>query len=79
MRRLALAAIRHRRGSFVGVFVAVLCATVLMTALGVLFESGMRAGVAPQRYAGAAVVVGGQQAMPVTEDLDVPFSERVPL
>ncbi|MCT2587720.1 FtsX-like permease family protein [Actinophytocola gossypii] len=79
MRTLALAAIRHRRGSFVAVFVAVLCATVLMTALGVLFESGLRAGVAPQRYTGAAVVVGGRQELPVAENLDVPFSERVPL
>ncbi|OLF11922.1 FtsX-like permease family protein [Actinophytocola xanthii] len=79
MRQLALASIRHRRGSYVAVFVAVLCAAALLTALGVLFESGLRAGVEPQRYAGASVVVGGQQTMDVPEDLDPSFAERVPL
>ena len=79
MRSIALATIRHRKSGFVGMFVAVLCAATLLTALGVLLESGLRSGVAPQRYAGAAVVVGAQQALPVQEDIDVPFSERVPL
>src|SRR5687768_5641877 len=75
----AKATIRHRKGPFVGMFVAVLCAAALVPALGVLFESGLRAGVPPQRYAGAAVVVGAQQSIPVEEDIDLPFSERVPL
>ncbi len=79
MKSLAIATIRHRKSGFVGMFVAVLCAATLLTALGVLLESGLRSGVAPQRYAGAAVVVGAQQALPVVEDIDVPFSERVPL
>jgi putative ABC transport system permease protein len=75
----AKATIRHRKGPFVGMFVAVLCAAALVTALGVLFESGLRAGVPPQRYAGAPVVVGAQQSIPVEEDIDQPYSERVPL
>jgi putative ABC transport system permease protein len=75
----AKATIRHRKGPFVGVFVAVCCAAALLTALGVLFESGLRAGVPPQRYAGAAVVVTARQSIAVAEDLDQPFSERVPL
>src|SRR5919198_3755837 len=75
----AKATIRHRKGPFVGMFVAVLCAAALVTALGVLFESGLRAGVPPQRYAGAPVVVGAQQSIPVEEDLDQPYSERVPV
>jgi putative ABC transport system permease protein len=75
----ARATIRHRKGPFVGMFVAVLAAAALVTALGVLLESGLRAGVPPQRYAGASVVVGAQQTIPVEEDLDLPFSERVPL
>ncbi|MDU0288347.1 FtsX-like permease family protein [Saccharothrix longispora] len=79
VRLLAMASIRYRRGGFAGVFVAVLCASALLTALGVLFESGLRAGVEPQRYAGAAVVVAARQALPVAGDLDVPLAERVPL
>jgi len=75
----ARATIRHRKGPFVGMFVAVLAAAALVTALGVLFESGMRAGVPPQRFAGAPVVVGAQQSISVEEDLDQPYSERVPL
>jgi putative ABC transport system permease protein len=76
---IALATVRERKAGFVGVFVAVLCGSTLVTALGVLFESGLRAGVPPQRYAAAAVVVGGAQSLPVAEDLDPHFSERVPL
>jgi putative ABC transport system permease protein len=79
MRDYARATIRHRKGPFVGMFVAVFAAAALVSALGVLFESGLRAGVAPQRFAGAAVVVGAQQSIPVEEDMDLPFSERVPL
>ncbi|TDV53870.1 ABC transporter permease [Actinophytocola oryzae] len=75
----ARATIRHRKGPFVGMFVAVLAAAALVTALGVLFESGLRSGVPPQRFAGVPVVVGAQQALPVEEDIDLPFSERVPL
>jgi putative ABC transport system permease protein len=41
----AKATIRHRKGPFVGMFVAVLCAAALVTALGVLFESGLRCPV----------------------------------
>ena len=75
----AKATIRHRKGPFVGMFVAVLAAAALLTALGVLFESGLRSGVPPQRYAGAPVVVGAPQAIPVVEDIDQPYAERVPL
>jgi putative ABC transport system permease protein len=76
---IALAMVRQRKAAFVGVFVAVLCGSTLITALGVLFESGLRAGVPPQRYAAAAVVVGGAQALPLAEDVDPFFGERVPL
>jgi putative ABC transport system permease protein len=76
---IALATVRQRKAGFVAVFVAVLCGSTLVTALGVLFESGLRAGVPPQRYAAAAVVVGGAQALALAEDIDPHFSERVPL
>jgi putative ABC transport system permease protein len=79
VRELALASVRHRKAGFAGVFVAVLAASILVTALGVLVESGLRGGVAPQRYAGADVVVAANQAIPVPEDVDLPLAERVRL
>lgn len=74
---LAKASIRHHRGGFAGVFVAVFLCAALITAMGVLIESGIRGGMAPQRYQGADVVVGAPQALPVVEDMDAPFAERV--
>ncbi|WP_420880538.1 FtsX-like permease family protein [Rhodococcus sp. (in: high G+C Gram-positive bacteria)] len=76
LRTLARANIRQRRGSFAAVFVAVFCAALLTCALGVLFESGIRGGVTPHRYAGADVVVGAAQALDVREDVDQPYVER---
>lgn len=76
---VALATIRQRKAGFAAVFIAVLGGSTLVTALGVLLESGLRAGVPPQRYAAAAVVVGGAQAFPLAEDIDPYLSERVPL
>lgn len=73
---LALASIRHNRGGFAGVFVAVFFAAALITGLGVLMESGLRGGVAPQRYSGADVVVGAPQFLPVPGDLAQAFPER---
>ncbi|GLW93400.1 FtsX-like permease family protein [Actinokineospora globicatena] len=54
---------RTRLSGFVGAFLAVLCGTAIVAACGVLIESGLRAGVPPQRYAAAAVVVGGPQSV----------------
>ncbi|MCW4458632.1 ABC transporter permease [Microbacterium sp. MPKO10] len=73
---LARASIAHHRRSFAGVIVAVLLASALSTALGVLVESGLRGGVPVERLAGADVVVGAPQSKPVPEDVPVPFSER---
>ena len=69
--------IRHHRGGFAGVFVAVFLCAALITAMGVLIESGLRGGTAPDKLQGAAVVVGAPQSLPVVEDMDAPFSERV--
>ncbi|MFK3677161.1 ABC transporter permease [Microbacterium sp. NPDC090218] len=77
--RLVGADLRHHRGSFVGVAVAVFVASALVTGLGVLVESGMRGGLAPERYVAADVVVGAPQQVDVPEDLPVPLRERVPL
>ncbi|WP_043809486.1 FtsX-like permease family protein [Rhodococcus triatomae] len=79
MRALARAGVREHRGGFVGMFVAVLCAAMLVTGLGVLIESGIRGGVAPQRYAGADVVVGAPQRLAVPEDIDQALPERATL
>jgi putative ABC transport system permease protein len=61
------------------VAVAVFVAAALVTGLGVLVESGMRGGLAPERYAAADVVVGAPQQVDVPEDLPVPLRERAPL
>lgn len=77
MRDIARKTIKGRKAGFAGAFIAVLFASALVTALGVLVESGVRGGLPPQRYAGADVVVGGVQAIPVPEDTDLGLSERV--
>ncbi|NEE00119.1 ABC transporter permease [Phytoactinopolyspora halotolerans] len=61
MIRLALSTVRSRKGGFVGAFIALLFATVLVAACGILMETGIRAGIPPERYAGAPVVVAGDQ------------------
>ena len=77
--RLVRADLRHHRRSFVGVAVAVFVASALVTGLGVLVESGMRGGLAPERYAAVDVVVGAPQQVDVPEDLPVPLRERASL
>lgn len=74
---LAKASVRHHLGGFAGVFVAVFLCSALITAMGVLIESGLRGGVAAQRLQGADVVVGAPQEVPVVEDMDVALPERV--
>ncbi|MFD5244360.1 FtsX-like permease family protein [Amycolatopsis sp. NPDC058340] len=69
---LAWQTTKTRLSGFVGAFVAILCGTALVAGCGILMESGLRAGVPTQRYAGAAVVVGGGQTVdpPGTGALD---------
>ncbi|MEQ4715555.1 ABC transporter permease [Nonomuraea sp. B19D2] len=57
----ALKTLRHRKAGFAGAFVALLCAAALVTACGMLLETGLRGGVTPERYAGAPVIVAGDQ------------------
>ena len=56
---VALKTLRARKGAFAGTFLALVCASSLVTASGVLVESGLRASVEPYRYAGAEAVLGG--------------------
>ncbi|MEU6707770.1 ABC transporter permease [Streptomyces wuyuanensis] len=61
MVRIALSTLRARAGGAVGTFVALLLGSVVVTACGILMESGLRSAVPPERYAAADVVVAGRQ------------------
>ncbi|ONI76013.1 ABC transporter permease [Actinosynnema sp. ALI-1.44] len=76
---LAWKTIKGRRGGFVAAFIAVFCGSAAVTASGILLESGFGGGVATERYAAAAVVVGADQSLPLPEDIDPAFGERVTL
>ena len=79
MGSIAAANLREHRNSFTAVFVTVFSAALLVCALGVLFESGIRGGVTPHRLSGADVVVGAPQSLDITEDVDQPYIERARL
>ncbi|MEV7421730.1 FtsX-like permease family protein [Streptomyces sp. NPDC091212] len=64
----AVRSIRARRAEFVASFLAVLGGAILVTACGVLLESGLFAGIAPQRYGTVPVVVGARQSVTAPED-----------
>jgi putative ABC transport system permease protein len=76
---LAWQTIRARRAVFTAAFVAVFCGSALITASGVLLDSGERAGIPPERYAGAPVVVTAPQTVSTVNGMDQRFAERVPL
>ncbi|MFE0426303.1 ABC transporter permease, partial [Streptomyces sp. NPDC058953] len=73
---IAWSTIKNRRGGFVAAFVALFLGSALITACGALLMSGLTSGIEPQRYAGAAVVVGGEQSKDVPEDFDPVYAER---
>jgi putative ABC transport system permease protein len=58
---LARAAVRFKLAAFVGTFVALAMAAMIVSACGILLETGVRASVPPQRYAGAPVVAAAEQ------------------
>lgn len=76
MRHLALRTARTRLAALVAVFVAVLGGAALVTADGVLAESGLRSHAAAGRLAGADVVVTADQSLHPAEDLAVALPER---
>ncbi|WP_187144887.1 FtsX-like permease family protein [Streptomyces sp. So13.3] len=61
MLRYALQTLRARKGGFAGAFLALFCAAALVTACGVLLETGLRGEIATERYAAAPIVVGADQ------------------
>ncbi|MGW4385934.1 hypothetical protein [Streptomyces sp. NPDC004685] len=44
---LARAAVRFKQAAFVGTFVALMMAAMIVSACGILLETGVRAGVPP--------------------------------
>ncbi|MFJ3171181.1 FtsX-like permease family protein [Streptomyces roseus] len=58
---LARAAVRFRPAAFAGTFVALLMTVAIVSACGILLESGIRASLPPTRYAQAPVVVAADQ------------------
>lgn len=58
---LAREAIRFKPASFAGTFLALLMSALIVSACGILLETGLRASVPPERYAGAPVLVAADQ------------------
>ncbi|MFF3642378.1 ABC transporter permease [Streptomyces sp. NPDC002564] len=58
---LARAAVRFKPAAFAGTFVALMMASLIVSACGILLETGLRASVAPTRYANAPVVAAADQ------------------
>lgn len=58
---LARAAVRFKPASFAGTFVALMMSALIVTACGILLETGLRASVPPERYGGAQVVAAADQ------------------
>ncbi|MFJ7197660.1 MULTISPECIES: FtsX-like permease family protein [unclassified Streptomyces] len=63
---LARAAVRFKPSSFAGTFVALLLAAAIVSACGILLETGLRASVPADRYAKAPVVVAADQQVHMT-------------
>jgi putative ABC transport system permease protein len=76
---LAWSTIKGRTGGFVGSFIAIAAGSAVITACGILLMSGLGAGVTPERYSGAAVVLGAQQSFWLDESSEARYSERVTL
>jgi putative ABC transport system permease protein len=66
MYRMAWQAIKARKGAFVAPMLALFGGSILLTACGILLQSGLFGGVPVQRYAAAPVVIGGNQSVTAT-------------
>jgi putative ABC transport system permease protein len=58
---LARRTVQNRKGAFVAAFAAILISSALVTACGVLLETGIRGSVAPEMYAAAPILVTDKQ------------------
>ncbi len=79
MLSLAFSLIKGHKAGLVGVFVAVLFGSAILTACGILIDSGLRGGFPPERYASASVVVGAPQSLSELGSMSQHYSERVPI
>ncbi|WP_305785612.1 ABC transporter permease [Symbioplanes lichenis] len=82
MTRLAARMLRHRPGSTVATLLALAIGALVLTAMGMLVESGVRYHGAPYRYAAADLVVAHRDLTVTGKDIDgekvtttVPLSE----
>ena len=83
MLRLALQTMRSRLHGFAGAFVALTISVAVVTACGILIESGARARAPVDRHAGALVVVAAKQSLALTvgdtqESFRLPEQPRIP-
>jgi putative ABC transport system permease protein len=77
---LAREAVRFKPASFAGTFLALLMSALIVSACGILLETGLRASVPPERYANAPVVAAADQYVPlVTGSGEDREEEKVPL
>jgi putative ABC transport system permease protein len=75
---LARAALRFRPAAFVGTFVALVLAATIVSACGILLETGVRASVPPERYAGVPAVAAADQRAGKPDESDaVPDRARL--
>ncbi|ADB32293.1 protein of unknown function DUF214 [Kribbella flavida DSM 17836] len=75
----AWSTLRTRWTGFAGAFIALFCGAALISACGLLLQSGLLAGISPERYAGASVMVAANQKLAVAESPDTEFGDHVPL
>ncbi|GAA2815452.1 ABC transporter permease [Crossiella cryophila] len=75
--------IRARKAGFAAAFLALFGGAILLTACGVLLESGLFGGVAAQRYSAAPAVLGADRSITVElekkSDKSEDLAEKVPL
>jgi putative ABC transport system permease protein len=75
---LALQTLRARRHGFAGAFVALAFAVALLTACGILMQTGAQAGAPVDRYDASPIVIAGRDEIlsPVAEGGVEPLPER---
>lgn len=79
MLRPAVSMARARLGGLIAVVLAVLGGIAMVTATGVLVETGLRSHLPVERLSGAELLVSARQSIPQEEDFAVTLPERVPL